>query len=242
MPSKWVPLEASPDVFNDWSKPLGLPDSLTFQDLFSLDPDFLTFIPKPHKAVLLLFPSEGKLGEAREMEDKEYNGLTGSEGKGWKGDGVWYIKQTIPNACGSIGLLHALLNLPEQSPDALAPDSHLAKFKAESLSKTPIERAKLLDEADFFTAAHTAAAQTGQSAIPEDLDVTTHFITFVEGVNENGEKRTVELDGNRSGPFDQGPSVNFLEDVAKVVQEKYFDRADGDVNFNMIVLAGHPED
>ncbi|WVQ99418.1 hypothetical protein IAU59_006552 [Kwoniella sp. CBS 9459] len=236
MPSKWVPLEASPD----WSKPLGLPDSLTFQDLFSLDPDFLTFIPKPHKAVLLLFPSEGKLGEARAKEDREYNGEDGSGG--WKGDGIWYIKQTIPNACGSIGLLHALLNLPEKSPDSLAPDSHLAKFKADSLPKTPIERAKLLDEAEFFSTAHTAAAQTGQSAIPEDLDVTTHFIAFVEGVNEKGEKRIVELDGGRQGPFDQGPCVSFLEDVAKIVQEKYFDRADGDVNFNMIVLAGHPED
>jgi ubiquitin carboxyl-terminal hydrolase L3 len=31
------------------------------------------------------------------------------------------------------------------------------------------------------------------------------------------------------------------QDVAKIVQEKYIDRADGDINFNMIVLAGEPE-
>ncbi|WVQ82384.1 hypothetical protein IAT38_004512 [Cryptococcus sp. DSM 104549] len=231
MPSKWVPLEASPD----WSKPLGLPASLTFQDLFSLDPSFLSFTPPPHRAVLLLFPSRGKLAEDRKKEEAEGDGK-------WEGEGIWWIKQTIPNACGSIGLLHALLNLPERGPDALSPDSKLAQFKAESIPLTGAERAKLLDETTFFSEAHTAASQTGQSAVPTDLDVDTHFIAFVEGVNEKGEKRIVELDGGRDGPFDRGTSTNFLADVAKVVQEKYFDRAEGDLSFNMIVLAGQGEE
>ncbi|ODN79794.1 hypothetical protein L202_03697 [Cryptococcus amylolentus CBS 6039] len=235
MSTKWVPLEASPDVFNAWSEPLGLPASLTFQDLFSLDPDFLTFIPGPHKAVLLLFPSKGKLAEERKKEEENK-----ASGEGvFKGEGVWWIKQTIGNACGSIGLLHALLNLPEQGPDAVDPSSKLAEFKAESLPLTGLERAKLLDETTFFSDAHTSAAQEGQSSVPTDLEnVEEHFIAFVEAINEDGEKRIVELDGGRTGPLDRGLSTNFLPDVAKVVQEKYFDRADGAVNFNMIVLAG----
>jgi ubiquitin carboxyl-terminal hydrolase L3 len=49
-----------------------------------------------------------------------------------------------------------------------------------------MERAKLLDEADFFQAAHTAAARTGQSAVPTDLDVDTHFIAFIEATNSQG--------------------------------------------------------
>ncbi|WWC61873.1 uncharacterized protein I303_104458 [Kwoniella dejecticola CBS 10117] len=233
--SKWVPLEASPDVFNAWSEPLGLPKSLTFQDLFSLDAEFLQFIPKPHKAVLLLFPSRGKLHDERAREEKDGEGV-------WKGEGVWWIKQTIPNACGSIGLLHALLNLPEKGPDALDPDSQLMRFKSASLPLAPLDRAKLLDESDFFSEAHLSASQSGQSSIPEDLDVDAHFIAFVEAYNEKGEKRIVELDGGREAPFDRGQSNDFLADVAKVVQEKYFDRAEGDTNFNMIVLAGQPED
>lgn len=32
------------------------------------------------------------------------------------------------------------------------------------------------------------------------------------------------------------------QDAAKIVQEKYIDRADGDINFNMIVLAGERAD
>ncbi|KAL7421593.1 ubiquitinyl hydrolase 1 [Cryptotrichosporon argae] len=231
MPDKWVPLEASPDVFNDWSAPLGLPPSLTFQDLFSLDPDFLSFVGQPVHAVLLLFPSRGALEKARDEEEKS---------RSWDGQDVWWIKQTIPNACGSIGLLHALLNLPSTGAYALRPDSPLLQFKAESLPLTGVERAKLLDEATFFSHAHTAAAQAGQSAVPHDLDVDLHFIAFIAGVNGAGEKRVVELDGGRGGPLDRGPCTDLLRDVAKIVQEKYVDRADGDINFNLIVLAGEP--
>ncbi|KAL1405383.1 ubiquitinyl hydrolase 1 [Vanrija albida] len=230
--SKWVPLEASPEVFNDWSRALGLPNSpLSFQDLFSLDDEFLAFVPQPVKAVLLLFPSRGELAAAREKEERD------GEGK-WDGKDVWWIKQTIPNACGSIGLLHALLNLPE---GALTPGSQLLKFKAATEALGPLERAKLLDEADFFESAHTAAAQAGQSAVPEDLDVDTHFIAFVQAPNAKGELRVVELDGGREGPFDRGPSKDLLRDVAKIVQDKYIARAAGDINFNMIVLAGEEE-
>jgi ubiquitin carboxyl-terminal hydrolase L3 len=87
-----------------------------------------------------------------------------------------------------------------------------------------------LDTTDFFSAAHTAAAQTGQSAVPEDLDVDTHFIAFIEAVNDAGsvsgaltarsfgaemltryrEKRVVELDGGREGPFDRGTCTSLL--------------------------------
>jgi ubiquitin carboxyl-terminal hydrolase L3 len=52
--------------------------------------------------------------------------------------------------------------------------------------RSGVDKAKKLDEATFFEAAHTAAAQTGQSAVPTDLDVDTHFIAFVEAINDQG--------------------------------------------------------
>jgi ubiquitin carboxyl-terminal hydrolase L3 len=81
------------------------------------------------------------LAEAREAEEKEGKGA-------WKGD-IWWIKQTvciqsfsilpesadvqISNACGSIGLLHALLNLPDSGAYGLEADSPLKQFKAETM-------------------------------------------------------------------------------------------------------------
>ena len=65
------------------------------------------------------------------------------------------------------------------------------------------------------------------------------------------EDRIVELDGGRNGPFDRGACSDLLrvssppwadrKDTAKIVQEKYMDRADGDINFNLIVLAGEQD-
>lgn len=43
----------------------------------------------------------------------------------------------IPNACGSIGLLHALMNLPDEGELALKADSPLKRFKGETL---PLDR------------------------------------------------------------------------------------------------------
>jgi hypothetical protein len=73
---------------SQWSRPIGLPDSpLSFQDLFSLDPEFLEFIPKPVKAVLLLFPSRGELADARKKEE--------ADGQGKFSGDIWWIKQTV---------------------------------------------------------------------------------------------------------------------------------------------------
>lgn len=76
-------------LIKQWSQPLGLPADgpLVFQDLWSLDDEMLAFVPKPVKAVLLLFPSRGALSEAREKEEKD------GEGK-FEGD-IWWIKQLV---------------------------------------------------------------------------------------------------------------------------------------------------
>lgn len=76
-----------------WSEPLGLPSTLAFNDLFSLDPEFLQFTQQPVFAVLLLFPSRGKLAEARKKEQEDGKGEfkdTSDEGKR-----IWWIKQTV---------------------------------------------------------------------------------------------------------------------------------------------------
>lgn len=84
------------DHLFQWSEPLGLPQTLAFNDLFSLDSEFLQFTQQPVFAVLLLFPSRGKLGEARKKEQED--------GKGeWKDTAdeekkIWWIKQTVSRA------------------------------------------------------------------------------------------------------------------------------------------------
>ena len=86
---------------------LGLSPALSFHDVFSIeDPELLAFVPRPANALLLVFPISKTYETFRMEEDKE---KADYEGKGQAEPVVWY-KQTIRNACGLIGILHAVSN------------------------------------------------------------------------------------------------------------------------------------
>lgn len=88
---------------------LGFPPSIGFHDIYSIDePDLLAFVPRPAYAVLLIFPvNETQINYSKE-EDKSKAPYDGS---GVDEEVIWF-KQTIKNACGLIGLLHAASNGP----------------------------------------------------------------------------------------------------------------------------------
>lgn len=86
---------------------LGLSPALSFHDVFSIDePELLAFVPRPATALLLVFPVSKTFEEFRAEEDKDKKLY---EGKGAGEPVIWY-KQTIRNACGLIGILHAVSN------------------------------------------------------------------------------------------------------------------------------------
>ncbi len=86
---------------------LGLSPELSWHDVYSLDdPSLLAYVPRPAHALLLVFPVSSAYTKAREEEDSslpEYAG-TGSE------EEVLWFRQTIGNACGLMGILHATCN------------------------------------------------------------------------------------------------------------------------------------
>ena len=102
-----VSVENNPEVMSSLVHNLGLSKALSFHDVFSIDdPDLLAFVPRPASALLLVFPVSRAYEMFRMQEDEkkpEY------QGKGAEEPVLWY-KQTIRNACGLIGLLHAVSN------------------------------------------------------------------------------------------------------------------------------------
>jgi ubiquitin carboxyl-terminal hydrolase L3 len=86
---------------------LGLSESLAFHDVYSIsDPDLLAFVPRPALALLLVFPVSDSYAKQRNEEDSKREDY---KGKGEDEPVVWF-KQTIKNACGLMGLLHAVCN------------------------------------------------------------------------------------------------------------------------------------
>jgi ubiquitin carboxyl-terminal hydrolase L3 len=86
---------------------LGLNKAIAFQDVFSIDdPELLAFVPRPALALLLIFPVSEVYEKSRHDEDEDKVEYTGS---GPDEPVIWY-RQTIGNACGLIGLLHAVSN------------------------------------------------------------------------------------------------------------------------------------
>ena len=108
----FIPLEANPEVMTTLLRRLGLSDSLAVHDVYSItEPELLAFVPRPALALLLVFPVSAAYESQRLAEDAgvpEYNGKGDSEP-------VLWFRQTIRNACGLMGLLHAVSNGPAKS-------------------------------------------------------------------------------------------------------------------------------
>lgn len=86
---------------------LGLSPALAFHDVYSLDDaDLLSLVPRPCLALLLVFPTSATFAAHRTQEDAPLPTYAGSG----EGEEVVWFRQTIGNACGLYGLLHAVCN------------------------------------------------------------------------------------------------------------------------------------
>ncbi|ORY13856.1 hypothetical protein BCR34DRAFT_480305 [Clohesyomyces aquaticus] len=238
-PKKWFHvLENNPQVMNHLAHALGLDKSLSFYDIYSLtDSDLLAFIPRPVLALLVIIPMTPTWNEARISEDKDKADYTG---KGDQEPVVWF-KQTIGHACGSIGLVHCLLN--GEASKHIAPGSTLDQIRKDALDKSMLERAKVLEDSMEFEKAHEEAALLGDTRTPsvEEGDrLGQHFVAFVKGKDGH----LWELEGGRMGPLDRG-QLNENEDV---LSEKALEgglgrlmrieaEKGGDLRFSAIALA-----
>ncbi|KAJ5138956.1 uncharacterized protein N7515_003804 [Penicillium bovifimosum] len=192
----FVPLENNPEVMSHLIHQLGLPPTLGFTDVFSIDDaDLLAFVPRPSYALLLVFPISATYEASRETEDAQKEPYTGSG----PSEPVMWFKQTIRNACGLIGLLHAVSN--GEARKQIIPGSDLDVLLRDAEGLQPVQRADLLYESKALESAHADAAKLGDTAAPEAEDnVDLHFVAFVKGVDG----RLWELDGRRKGPIARG--------------------------------------
>ncbi|UKZ95443.1 uncharacterized protein TrAFT101_010287 [Trichoderma asperellum] len=230
----FIPLEANPQLLTTLIHKLGVSPALQMHDVYSLtDPDMLAFIPRPALALLLVFPISAVYESHRMAEDSlatEYNGT------GDKEPVLWW-KQTIRNACGLMGLLHAVTNGPAR--EFITEGSTLDDIVKRSTPLHPAERAIVIEQTPALAEAHKAAATEGDTPAPDAQDdVDLHYVCFVKGNDGN----LWELDGRRKGPINRGP-LNNDEDVLSdkglnLGVLKFLEREGGDLRFSAVALAG----
>ena len=225
-PTSWVPLEANPDLFSTWCETLGLDTSkYAFYDVFGLDDELLAMVPQPVEAVLFLFPLTPRIEAHRSGLQKKADE---------KSELLWF-PQTIGNACGTIGLLHAIAN--SAAAQAIRPESVLAHLLARARSVPPAERANLLLQCEDLRSAHASTAAQGQTAAPtaED-DVDLHFVAFAR----SSTGALVELDGRQDGPVERVPYIErneLLSRTAHVIQQHYMAVDPDQVQFSIVALS-----
>ena len=223
------PVESNPEVFNEYSARLGWPvERYAWADLLSTEPWALDMLQQPVRAVAMLF----LIKEAHEEHAAAEEAARAAAPAPSPASLPLFIKQDIPNACGTLALLHALASAAAVTGGdvELAEDSWLRSFLARVAPLSPQQRADALAEDDAMEEEQAVAVEGGQS---EQVDDTMqHFVCFVE---KGG--RLWELDGRKGGPVDHGPTspASLLKDAVAVLQ-KFMARDPEEVRFTMLAL------
>lgn len=120
----------SRQVLNKYIQKLGVSSDWSVTDVIGLDPELLDWIPKPVKAFILLFPISESVSFSRFILFffwawylplfPQYEKHRSDEDSRLKAnppadlpDDLFYMKQTIHNACGTIALVHSIANNSE---------------------------------------------------------------------------------------------------------------------------------
>jgi len=224
---RWFPLESNPALINAYIQKLGFDTSIyQFVDVFSTEDWALEMITQPVTAVLMLYPltekqtsnTQDDIVATSEMQDK-----------------VWFTKQRIGNACGTIGLLHSLLNAPE--PRLFQKNSWLENFMKDCpITLDPIAKAERLEQDSDIEKMHDEATSSEANATDRgnsEEEVLTHFIALV-----NVDNKLYELDGRKKGPIYHGPTnqASLLRDACDVVK-KFMAKDPTEMRFTMTALA-----
>eukprot|EP00922_Rhytidocystis_sp_ex-Travisia-forbesii_P013095 GHVS01019626.1.p1 GENE.GHVS01019626.1~~GHVS01019626.1.p1 ORF type:complete len:234 (-),score=37.81 GHVS01019626.1:231-932(-) len=223
---RWLPLEANPEVMSKYVQTLGGPPHIQFTDVIGCDEAALEMVPTPVYGLVLLFPLNKEMEKAAVEEEAKKIAQVVSEK-------VWFTKQTIDNACGTIGLLHSIYNIQDKAP--FQKGHFFSNFFDEVKTKNPEERGKALESNSEIEKAHTCAEREGQSHVPTpDEKVDTHFIALVEV-----DGSLYELDGRKKFPINHGPCkpAALLQNAVRVVKENFMDKNPSELRFSMIAIS-----
>lgn len=242
---KWFPLESNPTLMNKYITNLGFDTNLfEFVDVFSTEDWALEMIAQPVAAVLMLYPLSPAQIDGAKKDDIVYMNFKDNDNND---DDVWFMKQRIGNACGTIGLLHGIYNMITPDPSiklaCYKPNSWISNFYQQTCSTgtttTSIQKAELLECDTQISKLHDQATSSEENATNRgniDDKIDTHFIAFV---CSNKNNKLLELDGRKDGPIDHGTTTpqTLLQDSCNIIKNTFMARDPQELRFTILALA-----
>jgi ubiquitin carboxyl-terminal hydrolase L5 len=214
----WHLLESDPGVFSELLVELGV-KHVDVEELWSVD-DLVSKSEENTCGVIFLFKWQGRRSRAITQQQSSDD------------DKVVFIKQVVENACGTIALLHVLLNR-----DGVEIGETLEGLKGFIKDMDGETAGSCLASHEGVRMAHNAFVRPEAFSIEEDprrgkSDDAFHFVAYVP---KNG--RVYELDGLSARPIvvgDCGP--NWLNSAQDALQKRISEYSQLEIRFNLLIV------
>lgn len=219
----WCTVESDPGVFTSLIEAFGA-RGLQIQELYTLD---AATIPKPVHGIFFLFKWDRAKG-------KPVTTVTPAE----SASDIVFLPQTISNACGTLALLHVLLNAPGLDEDL---GGTLRDFRSFVAPLPPALRGQALDQCDAIRIAHNSFARPepfeAEEREADEDDEAYHFVAYTRVGS-----RVVELDGLKEGPVELGRLAagddDWLAVVVPELERRIAEYGASEIHFNLLALVG----
>ena len=183
---EWIPMESNPEVMNSFLRRVGVKPTINVVDVLGFDDELLQMVEGQVGGILLCYPLK-----------KETNNTVDEEAK----SRLYFMRQTIRNACATMALIHLLANQYED--DDFEKDSSIRQFIKESKQLEPEVKANKFEKNQTIATAHEKSSVEGQTEAPPASDsVEYHFISLIHNKNT-----IYEMDGRKHGPINHGPTT-----------------------------------
>lgn len=205
-------MESNPEVMNSFLRRIGVKAHLNVVDILGFDEELLSMVDGKVEGVLLCYPcsNDNKQG----VLDNETD--------------LWFMRQTITNACATMAIIHLLAN--QCSDDDFEPNSSIREFIKDSQKLDPEVKANKFETCNTIATAHESSSVEGQTEAPAaSASVEYHFISLIYHNNY-----IYEMDGRKKGPIrhEQTSEKTFMKDAMDVVK-KFVKLDPANINFSM---------
>ncbi|KNF03017.1 hypothetical protein PSTG_03611 [Puccinia striiformis f. sp. tritici PST-78] len=227
MSEGWSLTESDPAIFSILLNELGV-SGLQVDELWSLDNESLGQL-KPVHALIFLFKYVAS--DRRDGSSKAGHPQPGPSG-------TWFAHQTITNACATLAILNAVMNVPTGGGSGIELGPELSQIKEFSVDLDSHMTGELLTNSERIRAVHNSFARPDPFQRDEPKQISHedayHFITYLPISGS-----LYELDGLNALPVFHGkiPDGQSWTNLAReVIQARINTYSSTEVHFNLMAI------